>query len=517
MKIKSKKLKECLNENIIEYCKENNIKINNIINESTGEIYEKELLKINYAGFQMEFKSDEKIDGELKELADLLKKMNLQSIEISISTRDRKPKKTNIDLINSLNNDIENIYISGLDLSIYNSEKFSRFNNLKSLYITNSNLSSIELISKLNQNVQLSLYDNPIENNISEDTIRILKKHKAILNFRNGAFYDGYKGELKIKSTKDIDIDTLIKCTDIENILLKKGNIFSNNAFAKHWDDSLYTREEFIKIKKEINNILNQINIPESDAPDKDKKIFSQVYKILGEKIKYNHYLLSDENNNEDIIKKGQNLSDGLIKNTCICAGYAQILDSILNEVGIETQIIHAFPIGKLEFAFTALKYANIDVVELNVNQIENTTKILNYDDSIGHAWNVVELDGKSYLCDLTWDADKIKNGQFPLSNFCCSLNTFMRNGHYRYGEYCYFSEISEISEEDQLKFFGLNEQEIDQILSNSEKNTGEQALESCVQSVSDKIKNSDFKEIERQFSAIQQTKEKQGGNEYDK
>lgn len=169
MKIKSKKLKECLNENIIEYCKENNIKINNIINESTGEIYEKELLKINYAGFQMKFKSDEKIDGELKELADLLKKMNLQSIEISISTRDGKPKKTNIDLINSLNNDIENIYISGLDLSIYNSEKFSRFNNLKSLAITNSNLSSIELISKLNQNVKLSLYNNPIEDNISED------------------------------------------------------------------------------------------------------------------------------------------------------------------------------------------------------------------------------------------------------------------------------------------------------------------------------------------------------------
>ena len=92
-----------------------------------------------------------------------------------------------------------------------------------------------------------------------------------------------------------------------------------------------------------------------------------------------------------------------------------------------------------------------------------------------------------------------------------------MRNGNYRYGESSYFSEISEISEEDQLKFFGLNEQEIDQILRNSEKNTGEQALESCVQSVSDKIKNSDFKEIERQFSAIQQTKEKQGGNEYDK
>lgn len=517
MIIKSKAIIDCLNE-IVEMHKSDGIEFDNIINQDTGEINENELSKIKYFGFQTNFESDEKLEKELEELASLLDTMKLKEFEIGICySTDRQPRKTNFNLVNSLNEDIESIVIYGIDLSMQNSETFSKFNRLKRISLHNTNLSNLEIVSKLNSNVKLSIYDNPIEKNISEDTIRILKKYKSLINFSNGIVYDGVTGELKIKSTKDIDIDLLTKCTDIHKICLITLDIFSGNVFANHSDDSLYTREEFIKIKQEINNIIKQVKIPNSDDPDREKKIFAQVYKILGKKIKYNHYLLSNEANNEDVIKNGQNLLDGLTKNTCICAGYAQILGSVLNELGIKSEIIHEFPLDKIRFAFEALKYGGCNYNSLNEAQIEAISKVLMYDDRFGHAWNLVHLDNKAYLCDLTWDADNIRNGHFPLLNCCCSLQNFMERGHYKFSKTSYITDISEMSDEEQLRLFEFDEHEINKILNKSEENRGEQQIENCVQSVSTEIKSSDFEGLEEKLIVQEQTNDKRGEDNYDR
>lgn len=510
MVIKSKTIIDSLNY-VIEELKTSGI----IINPNTGEIDENELPKIKYFIFQKEFESDENLEEDLKELAYLLSLLKLDYIDIYIYTKDRKPKKTNIELIDSLNKDIKAISISGIDMSGYNSGIFSQFKELEDLRLQNTNLSNLEIVSNLNPNVHLGISNNPIEKNISENTIRILKKHQSFINFNNRTVYHGDIGELKIYSTKDIDIDTLKRCTDIDRISLQRY-IYASNIFASPIDTSLYTRDEFIKIKQEINDIIEQVKFPNNDDPDKEKKIFMQVYRILGEKIRYNHSVLSNEENNEDAIKRSQNLIDGLTKNTCICAGYAQILESVLDELGIKSNIIHRFPADKINFVFSFLEYNNSNYISVNDWQIEALSKILQHDDKLGHAWNVVYLDNNAYLCDLTWDADNIKNGHFPLLNCCCSLQNFMKRGHYRYDDTSYHTNISEISNEEQLRLFGFSELEIKQILNESEKKCGEQQIENCVQSVATEIKSSDFEGLEEKLTMHERTNEKRGGANYD-
>ena len=110
---------------------------------------------------------------------------------------------------------------------------------------------------------------------------------------------------------------------------------------------------------------------------------------------------------------------------------------------------------------------------------IEKRKSLHKYDDRFGHAWNLVYLDSKAYLCDLTWDADSIRNGDFPLLYCCCSLQNFMERGHYKFsGESHYITDISEISDEEQLRLFEFNEQERKQILSKSEEEKWERQIE---------------------------------------
>ena len=165
------------------------------------------------------------------------------------------------------------------------------------------------------------------------------------------------------------------------------------------------------------------------------------------------------------------------------------------------------------------------EILGFEKTEMDEFVKMYGYQDDHGHAWNSVILDGKKYLCDLTWDADNIKTEQFPLAYCCPSFDDFNsgRDGEITHDmfEITEEGEIAEFSSEDQLRFLGLSEEEIDKKLNFStedlvallEEYENKRKLEACAVGISSEIKASDFEEIDRVFD--DKEKERQIG--YDK
>ncbi|MBQ3414495.1 MAG: hypothetical protein IJH39_03940 [Clostridia bacterium] len=79
------------------------------------------------------------------------------------------------------------------------------------------------------------------------------------------------------------------------------------------------------------------------EGTNREKKIFMQVYKILGEMIEYNYYAISEEGKKDfELTKSCRSLKEGLLKGKAVCAGYANILKNIIEEFGIEAKYISA-------------------------------------------------------------------------------------------------------------------------------------------------------------------------------
>jgi len=136
--------------------------------------------------------------------------------------------------------------------------------------------------------------------------------------------------------------------------------------------DDFYSIEDFEKLQSEVKDILSQVD---QSLPELDR--FMKIYEIIGKKIQYEH----DENGEPSLRKEAHNMKGGLLENTCVCEGYSKILQQVLKCNGIECKCVSG--IGESE----------------------------------GHAWNQVKIDGQWYNCDLTWDAEKLKNNR-PL-DYC--------------------------------------------------------------------------------------------------
>lgn len=189
--------------------------------------------------------------------------------------------------------------------------------------------------------------------------------------------------------------------------------------------DTIYTISEYIEIRKTIDNIIGKINMPSEDDLNREKIIFAQIYKILGQNINYDYYAISDEAQNNEVLENDcRNLKNGLLgvnrdgqkQYICVCAGYATILQNICSVVGIKCNYINS---NSKEILPEGVFHLTNDYEHV----YENGT-----DDPMGHAYNSVVLDGQAYFCDLTWDAERMKIGNGTLSNFLCSYEDFYKS-----------------------------------------------------------------------------------------
>ena len=156
--------------------------------------------------------------------------------------------------------------------------------------------------------------------------------------------------------------------------------IFDRESANERTNTNAYSMSEYVYIRETLDNVVAGIDPSESDI---DK--FATIYDRLGSKITYDHGAIRHNTFDQSMyysenIWGSRNLLNGLRDETCVCAGYADILRNALLMVGIDAR----YNCGRCDAS-------------------KNDT---------GHAWNQVLMDDgtgtgtkKWYYTDLTWDA----------------------------------------------------------------------------------------------------------------
>ena len=161
-----------------------------------------------------------------------------------------------------------------------------------------------------------------------------------------------------------INIEKITKITGTKyNVYIDNGNEFTYLA------DGFYSKEDVETYEAKIMQVKNQI--------------ISQVEgKTIYEKIKLIHNYLIDSIQYEGTLTQSHiyDIYGALINRTCVCEGYAKAFQYLMNEIGVENTIV-------------------IGTATNSKNETEN------------HAWNYVNLDGKWYAVDVTWDDPVIRGG----------------------------------------------------------------------------------------------------------
>lgn len=433
--------------------------------EDDGEISDENLAKIQKISVVLNTRSltQEEVSSFNQELQAILSKMNLKVFMITVLGK-KSPVKFDTSFLDALNENVENIQLRGIDLSEKDAKTFSKFKGLKRLSLDKCNITNPNIISELNENVSISIKGNQIDPKSFEQMIKLLIKHNGRIETGNNKLEkiaEAYKSkkidiQTYLDTKEDVDyemiqglnitiddsftpsdeelaniISTLNKVkgirivTDVNNflrvssaqklevpskIIIRSANELSTkimqenpniqNVEIQDLENSVkeqaepYTREEYMMARQKIDEIISEIQMPEEGVEDREKIIFSQVYTKLAELMKYDDYAISQEGRKDDKLQTTcRNLYGGLVQGKCVCAGYADILRNTLECCGITAKFAGG-----------------------NIDRDEGAQYYIK--DPVGHAWNMVTLDGKNYWTDLTWDRENIVAKRYPL-RFC--------------------------------------------------------------------------------------------------
>lgn len=196
--------------------------------------------------------------------------------------------------------------------------------------------------------------------------------------------------KLKGKISKEIRVQLLIKnASELSVNQLDELNkeISLNSIKINDVNQSLgkqqtfpYDVKTYRECRKKIDELLQGINLNTCE-PNRDKKIFGKVIKRLANHMSFDYSTLKKEAAKEEVISETiscRNMEGGLINNTCVCAGFTEIVRNVFACCGIDSLYIY----GK------------------------------NTKNNKAHAWNQIKLDGQWYNLDFTWDRDAILSGK---------------------------------------------------------------------------------------------------------
>lgn len=162
------------------------------------------------------------------------------------------------------------------------------------------------------------------------------------------------------------------------SLMINKTTRGSNVKYALYLQPSTDTYlEESFTSKEEVESAVNQVNTIKqaiiSNLPSDDYSKILIVHDWLVENISYN---LQESSAND------YNIYGALVNKTAVCEGYAESLKFILDEIGIPCILVCG-----------------------TATNSEGTTE--------QHEWNYVQLNGKWYAIDVTWDDPVATNGAY--------------------------------------------------------------------------------------------------------
>ena len=197
-----------------------------------------------------------------------------------------------------------------------------------------------------------------------------------------------------ISSLAAVSIETLEKAKEKGD---KKIFIFGGeheltpDEKKRGMNPNLYDIDDLIAIKTKIEELKKQITVPDKNEPDRDKKIYGQIVRVLSQNIVYDQLENGEtDGRSEDVVRLENRNLMGLIRGSGVCQGFAEIVRNFAAEYGIQVESVRG-------------------------------------SDGIGsHGWNQVKLDGIWYDDDFTSYRKMLVNGDLDA---CHSFLMGSKNG----------------------------------------------------------------------------------------
>lgn len=228
-------------------------------------------------------------------------------------------------------------------------------------------------------------------------------------------------GILTIDSIKDLsagDAKKLsAKYTKIQILSQGFGYGTKNTNYVGYYQQDPYDVNEFIACREKLDELIEKI-----DPNSSDLEKFSEIYYRVCQNIEYDYPAgYPDTRIQEEYSRlnkfRSRDLRNGLLDGKAICSGYAYILKSALELVGIDAVYVCGPVNEDLKKQKNFLNYYR------NLKKDSPLKKILEkrannaykeYNEAEWHAWNKVKIDDLWYNCDPTWDRDNISVGKSP-------------------------------------------------------------------------------------------------------
>jgi len=248
--------------------------------------------------------------------------------------------------------------------------------------------------------------------------------------------------KLVIRNASELSIEKLEKIT--ENFNITSIEMLDRNDNLDSHQQEPYDVDTYKKCRSTIDELLEGIDLNQNlEDPNREKIIFSEVIKRLANHISYDYESSEKIEKKEPVSSDCANMVGGLLKNTCVCSGYAEIVRNVFSCCGIE------------------VRYISGDNIE---------------PDECGHAWNQIKLDGTWYNMDLTWDRDRIVAEESPWY-LLKSDRDFA--GHTEYvTKYCKKEKCTETVSNEDMKWYLYKKLEIPKPIVSSVRRTRRRRVE---------------------------------------
>ena len=201
----------------------------------------------------------------------------------------------------------------------------------------------------------------------------------AIRKYGIGCFLDKTFAYTK----KGNEGDYLRFTTNIKSISFLNDIRYGKNEYQGTLRINLFGYDTTVAEESQMENIVDNY-LPSIclERYSQYRKIL-EIYKFICSRVHYDHSVKSED---YIINPKAWTAYNALHKKKAVCQGFALLFYRMCTEAGIRCRILSN----------------TYKVTDEKGNQVEK-----------GHAWNMVTLYGKAYLCDTTWDAENGKKGIF--------------------------------------------------------------------------------------------------------
>lgn len=312
--------------------------------------------------------------------------------ELNISSIKGLEYAINLNTLNISKNTINNISplsglikLENLNLSqnkITDIKPLTNLVNLRSLKLDNNNISDISSLSDHYMLESLFLGNNKISDESVLKSITNLKHLSLFYTLIDDTtVFSELKNlvELDLSRTQITDISPLRNCVNIQTLyiyddavldlsVLKHLKNLDSFYYDDYYDKTIVNDELFSRSELMINKAKSIIsNVIKSEMSDLDKELALHDYIIMNTKYDDNGYI------NGTVPNQAHMPYGVLIDGVGVCDGISNTMKALLDMVDIKSLTVYG-------------------------------TSLTLTSSPVGHAWNLVNIDGKYYYVDLTWD-----------------------------------------------------------------------------------------------------------------